>query len=215
MNIEEASSETASWMQKLKIAGVITETSGAVSMRCGDYMLISSAPESADDGSRLAAVRLTDLTLKGTSEPDPLYAVHAEIYRRKNISSVIHSISPAAAVLSKSGRELFPMIDDFAQIVGPSVKSLRAEMSFSKRDMKKLITLLRFRSAVFMYGFGAFCTGDSMDNAFAVAQVLEKGCRCAVESSFIGGERINPFIAMYMRWFYLHKYSKAAVNNRR
>jgi hypothetical protein len=48
-----------------------------------------------------------------------------------------------------------------------------------------------------------------MEEAFIVAQVLEKTCKAFIEAEFLGGAKgINKFEAHLMHKIYLMKYSK-------
>ncbi len=55
----------------------------------------------------------------------------------------------------------------------------------------------------------AVCIGRDMEEAFIVAQVLEKASKTFIEAEFIGGAKsVGKFNAMYKHQYYLRKYSK-------
>ena len=136
------------------------------------------------------------------------YLTHRSIYRaRPEIMAIIHSTAPATQTFSCTGRNLKPVLDDFAQLIGPSA---RCAATFQQASRK-----LKSRNAVLLKDEGALCAAPSLDDAYATAFVLEKNARAQIEGSFMGGvRRINPLEAIFMRRVYLTKYSKANRTNR-
>ena len=135
------------------------------------------------------------------------YLAHWSIYRnRPEIRAIIHSSAPATQTFSHLGRNLKPLLDDFAQIVGPSARcAIRP---------KQICGKLKSRNAVLLIGDGALCAAPSLDDAYATALVLEKNARAQIEGSFLGGaKRISSLEALFMRRTYLTKYSKADAQN--
>ncbi len=136
------------------------------------------------------------------------YLAHWTVYRnRPEIKAIIHSNAPATQTFSHTGRNLKPLLDDFAQIVGPSARcAIRPKQICSK---------LKSRNAVLLLGDGALCAAPSLDDAYATALVLEKNARAQIEGSFLGGaKRISSIEALFMRRVYLTRYSKADANNK-
>jgi L-fuculose-phosphate aldolase len=70
--------------------------------------------------------------------------------------------------------------------------------------------------AALMANHGAVCLGRNLDEAFVVAQILEKACKAFIEAEFLGGAKsINCFEAFLMHQVYLRKYSALKEENRR
>ncbi|HHW22168.1 MAG TPA: class II aldolase/adducin family protein [Clostridiaceae bacterium] len=138
----------------------------------------------------------------GTKMADELMVLN-EIYKNnKNINNVIHSDSVWVRVLSHAGIMLRPLLDDFAQIAGTSVKT-------THMDPGEIIKALKSSSAVLLRYSGALCCGVSRDDAAAVSMVLEKNCMAYMASALSG--RIEPISLLeckLMRFVYLNKYSK-------
>lgn len=110
---------------------------------------------------------------------------------------------------ARAGGTVFPMVDDLAQLIGPT---LRVAQVASPADSVRVARALQRRSAVLIPGLGCLCVGDDASEAEATAMVAEKGCRVAIESSYLGGgHRISWLETLLMRFIFLAKYSKKAA----
>ena len=126
-----------------------------------------------------------------------------EIYKNnEHINNIIHTNSTGATVLSYAGIKLLPLLDDFAQIAGTSVKT-------TGMNSKEVIKALNSSSAVILKEDGALCCGSSRDDAMAVSMVLEKNCIAYIAAALLGKVKpVNPLECLLMRFVYKTKYSK-------
>ena len=103
--------------------------------------------------------------------------------------------------------ELYPYIDDQAQIAGTSLPILAADAT-----QDEIAAALEGRNAVLLRGKGAICTGSSQDDVDAAVMVLEKGCRAALLARVQGLTKeippITPEHAAIDRETYVTAYSK-------
>ncbi len=206
--------ELIEWTGKMLAEGIITEDNYCLSLRDGDHMLITPAGVGA---SQLKAEDLVEITTAvpsfGQGNPAQEYPLHAELYRaRKDLNAIIHSYTRSTLTASKAGKTLKPLLDDFAQIVGTSTK---VAAGHDPKLAGKAVRAMKGRNAVLLKDSGAICASVNMDDAHAVAQVLEKNAKAVIETAFLGGGiKINCFEAALMRFVYKLKYSKAAVENK-
>ncbi|MCG8453528.1 MAG: hypothetical protein MI717_10155 [Spirochaetales bacterium] len=115
------------------------------------------------------------------------------------------SQAPYVRTAAKAGCGVRPMLDDQAQLIGPTLPVVKASSTRVKRTLKK-------RSAVLVANTGCLCAAPNAYDAHAVAMVAEKGCRATIESSYLGGGKIIRYHeAWLMRMIYLTKYSKKAA----
>ncbi|MFA7693109.1 MAG: class II aldolase/adducin family protein [Candidatus Hydrogenedentales bacterium] len=191
--------------------GLVVGTWGNISVRLDDKVVIT--PSGADYNQLTNEdIPIIDLLTgdhvgpKPSSEKD----LHIEVYRqRKEINAVIHVHSPHASTLAAARRELPPVLDDVAQLIGPSVRVADYALPGTKRIVKKTMRALRGRMAALMANHGAICLGRDLDEALLCCQVLEKGCKAFIEAEFLGGAKsINRFEAVLMHQIFLKKYSK-------
>lgn len=196
---------------RLVQAGLVIGTWGNVSVRLGNKMVITP---SGADYSKLADddMPLVDLETGEYEGPKPSSerGLHSAVYlERKDIGAVIHVHSPHASTLAAARRELPPVLDDVAQLIGPSVRVADYALPSTKKIVRATMKALRGRMAALMANHGAICLGRSLDEAFLCCQVLEKGCKAFIEAEFLGGAKgINKFEAFIMHQFFLRKYSR-------
>ena len=102
--------------------------------------------------------------------PERVKNIHKQIYsKRKDISYVVHNKSEAVLTVSKRANHIRPLFDDFAQLIGTGVKVPANEDEISHVIKRRV-------DVVFSPNDGAYCLGESEDEARAVAQVLDKAC---------------------------------------
>jgi L-ribulose-5-phosphate 4-epimerase len=183
------------------------------SERTGDrFVLYCSA--SADEPFPDAGILFKNISINKLEQRNkgvnlPLEAeLHREIYRLyKNIGAVIHTTEPDILAVSRTGRNVVPLLDDFAQIIGTSARM--AEYDGTSKSVPKVAARLKGNSAVLVKGNGALCCGPNKYDAFAAVMVLAKNCKAMISAALLGGAKpINPLESMLMRYIYLKKYSK-------
>lgn len=205
--------------RKLLAEGLVSGTWGNVSIRADDsHMLITPS------GRPYEELTLQDIVLvnyhtgkySGNIKPSSERELHSEIYRtRKNINAVIHTHQVHASTVAAARREIPPILDDMAQIIGPGVRVADYALPSTRSIVRKTVRALQGRMAALMANHGAVCIGRDIHEAFVVCQVLEKACRAFIEAEFLGGAKgIGKFEAHLMHQFYLRKYSGMAKKNR-
>ena len=148
--------------------------------------------------------RLLDgITLK--KEIPLIYEIFAH---RKDISTVMRTCPRFCAEAAKRGRDIPPVLDDMAQIVGPKAR-VRDES-----DSAKIIGVLKRNNACLIKAREAavscaIAVGRTPEQAFAATLILEKSAQAYIEGMCIGGAKsLNCFIAWVMHKQYNMVYSK-------
>jgi L-fuculose-phosphate aldolase len=218
-NIDSLKNQIVESGKKLLAEGLVSRTWGNVSIRVDEnYMLITPSGRTYNDMTINDIVLVNYHTSKyeGEIKPSSEKELHCEIYRtRKEINAVIHTHQMNASTVAAARREVPPILDDMAQIIGPSVRVADYALPSTKRIVTKTVKALKGRMAALMANHGAVCIGRDIEEAFVVCQVLEKACKAFIEAEFLGGAKgINIFEAHLMHQFYLRKYSKLAKNNK-
>ena len=212
MTPEEIQQTVCDAGKKLLAEGYVSGTWGNISHRIDDiYMAITPSGRAYEtmDKDEIVIVNYHDHTWEGKIRPSSEFKLHTEIYRsRKKIKAVIHTHQLYASVVAAARREVPPVLDDMAQIIGPTVRC--AEYAHSNTD--KIVTVttkaLKGRYAALMANHGAICIGRHMDEAFVVCQVLEKACRVFIEAESLGGAKsLDKNEAQMMHQDYLNNYS--------
>lgn len=199
--------------KKLLAEGYVSGTWGNISFRIDDsYMAITPSGREYETmvEDDIVIVNYKDHSYEGDIKPSSEYKLHTEIYRsRKNINAVIHTHQMNASTVAAARRDVPPILDDMAQIIGPTVRCADYALPNTKKIVRATVKALKGRYAALMANHGAVCVGRDMKEAFVVCQVLEKACKAFIEAEFLGGAKgISKFEAHLMHQFYLLKYSK-------
>ena len=206
--------------KRLLAEGLVARTWGNISIRIDDtYMLItpSGRPYEELTTDDIVLVNYHTSKYEGPIKPSSEKELHCEIYRtRKKINAVIHTHQMNASTVAAARREVPPILDDQAQIIGPNVRVADYALPSTKKITRVTVKALKGRNAALMANHGAVCVGRDLDEAFVVCQVLEKACKAFIEAEFLGGAKsINKFEAWVMHQFYLKKYSAKTKSNKK
>ncbi len=199
--------------KKLLDEGLVKGTWGNTSLRINEtLMAITPSGLRYEDmiPDDIVIVNYLDMSYEGKVKPSSEVGLHSGIYReRKEINAVIHTHQMNASTVAAARRTVPPILDDQAQIIGPDIRVADYALPSTKKIVKKTMKALRGRYAALMANHGAICVGRNMEEAFIVAQVLEKACKAFIEAEFLGGAKgISKFEAHLMHKIYLMKYSK-------
>ena len=133
-------------------------------------------------------------------------ALHAKIYAATDAQAIVHAHPDYVSAVSRAGVTIPAVIDDMAQIVGPTCRTV-ANAEAAAKELKK-------RNSCLISGDGAVTTGRTLNEAFTCMMVLQKAAICFVSASVLGGNKvINGFEARLMRFVYKKKYSKINTEN--
>ncbi len=138
--------------------------------------------------------------------------IHRKIYERyPGTMTIIHSVKPDIMNYSLTGKTLYPMVDDFAQIIGVNAQALAPDYIQAEKTARMIQLKILGRSAVLLKGNGAICCGADIEDARAVEMILGKNCRAAMAVDlFDRGKPLRGYEALLMRFIYLRRYAKKA-----
>lgn len=178
-----------------------SETEMAITPTGTDYMTMK-----ADD---IVIVDLRTGEARG-GRPSSEKNMHAAVYAaRPEIQAILHTHSMSASTAAAARREVPPVLDDLAQIVGPTLRCAEYSIPGSKKMGRAVVKAMAGRMAALMANHGLVAAGRDMKEALLCAQIAEKGCRAFIEAEFLGGAKsVGRFEAAVMHQVYLRKYSK-------
>lgn len=146
------------------------------------------------------------MELNGSAEGDfaKVANAHKDIYNAcPKFNNIIHNASSEVVAVSSLGKTMKPLLDDFAQICGPTVKCAKAPEYAAKK--------IKGKNAVLIKDMGALCCGANEGDAQAVDMIMSKSSLTLLGSKVFGkAKAINPAEAWVMRIVYTLKYSKQA-----
>ncbi len=205
--------------RQLMERGLVEGTWGNCSLKIDDSLIaVTPSGRRYEDmtANDIVVTNYHTLEALGDIKPSSEKKVHAELYRtRKEINAVIHTHQPHASTVAAARREVPPILDDQAQILGPGVRCADYALPNTKRIVKTTVKALRGRYAALMANHGAITLGRTMEEAIIAALVLEKACKAFIQAEFIGGAKgINKVEAWMMHKVYLFMYSRKKEGNK-
>ena len=161
------------------------------------------------DGAEVSAVPVQNVY--GDRDAPVELKLHQAVYRRRSdINYIIHSEDESIVAASAFTKKLRPLLDDFAQIAGVTVRRATFDPDRANRTAKKVAKALgKHKNAVLLKNNGALCVGPNKDEAEAAEMVTAKNCKTHVASQlFTTATPIGTFDSILMNVVYRLKYSK-------
>lgn len=166
--------------RRLLRAGLTARTWGNISARVSDTHFVITPSGLAYEDMRpedLVLVSLSDGSCQGRRRPSSERGIHADAYRlRPQVQFVIHTHQHHASVAGVAGEDLtdvpHPLLGGWVPCAAyglPGTARLRRAVSAQLEAWPD-------SPAVLLRRHGALCLGQSMEEAFAVAQALEEVC---------------------------------------
>lgn len=175
--------------------GLVVGTTGNVSVRRQDMGCILITPS----GVPYPDLQPEDLVLldesgqrpDGKLRPSSEVLLHTAIYRhRQDVNGIIHTHSPFASVFAVNRKEIPPVLDEVAQLIGGSVQVAEYAPPGTPELAGFAVSALRDRQAVLLANHGLVGVGSSLRDALFVCQVVEKAAQVYLWAKLTG----NPYI---------------------
>lgn len=160
-----------------------------------------------DGGKKVDVDIATGLAINGIA---PKCAkIHRAIYQNENFIMINHLTAPDVVAVSCLDETMYPMIDDFAQIVGLDVKTVPWIDGDTDECADEIAKSIHKRNAVLIQGNGALVAGNSEGDMQALEIIMDKGCEAVVDCDIFNRAHYVPKAECFlMRTVYLAKYSK-------
>ena len=160
--------------------GLATGSSGNVSLRLGDHLLItaSGVPYETLSTSQIVEIDCDGTKYSGTSNASSEWRMHAEIYRmRQDVEAIVHTHSPfatAAAVVFRSVR----VVHDEGRILFGETLSVSAHAPPGSWDLARaVVEALADGKATLIGHHGAVAVGPTLQEALILAQKVEEAAQ--------------------------------------
>jgi L-fuculose-phosphate aldolase len=142
-----------------------------------DIMLVNFAGESEETG-------------RNPSSETPF---HLMIYKnREDIGGIVHSHSVYALAVATSRKTVPVFLDEMFSEIGGELEVSEYALPGSDELASNILTKLRDKNALLLANHGTVCCGKDLEEAFWVAETVEKICRIFVLSSILGGVHPLP-----------------------
>jgi L-fuculose-phosphate aldolase len=175
MNERELRSELVRIANKLDAQGLNRGTSGNLSARFGEGMLITPSGMGAEGMTEDDIVFvLTDGTVRGRWQPSSEWLFHRDIYvQRGEVGAVVHTHSVAATALACLRRDIPPFHYMIALMGGDNIPCAKYA-TFGTRELSdNALAALRGRKACLLANHGMIAAGKDIDEAFKITVEVE------------------------------------------
>lgn len=148
--------------------------------------------------------------VEGTRKPTIEFGLHIGIMNmRPDVNAVIHTHPVESQVFACLHRDIPPVIDEAAQLLGGTVKCAKYALPGSEELAHNVMEALGDGAACLMANHGAVCVGADMDTAFRVCTVLEMTAEIYQKALAIGKpEPIDEDKVLFMKDFVANHYGQ-------
>ena len=178
--VEKAWSEVVAAARRTVADGLVVGTSGYVSARVGDLVLVTptGVPYDRLGPDDAVAVDLdSGEQVRGTLRPTSELPMHLAVYRATPARAVVHTHAPHATAVSTLVREL-PLIHYMAAALGGQVLVAGYALYGSDELAREVLAALRDgRTGCLMRNHGTLAYGSTLDQAYDRTAQLEWMCR--------------------------------------
>lgn len=172
--------------------GMTVGTWGNISVRDPETDLMYISPSGMDyiriRPEHVVVLSLDLQTVDGDAEPSVERHMHAHVYKtRKDVNAVVHTHPVFSSVFGVIGEEIPAVSEDFAQIVGASVRNaVPYELPGTPELAASAVRALGENNAVLLPNHGALSVGRTMRIALKVSMVLEKNAQIYLYARLLG-----------------------------
>lgn len=205
---------TPEYTKKLMLDSYIRHTGGKAlpdyvsdfgsSVRDGDFFMLTFKSGACFN------VRIKGCEYRGEKKLPAVAKIHAAIYQSSDINYIRHLTESDIIAYSLTSDQIDARIDDFAQIAGARIGSLKWDGSAACAN--EAARRLKDKNALLIHGAGAIITGKSLGDLDAVELVMSKECKAQIGALFLGnGSPLSLVDRIAQRIVYVTKYSKKAA----
>jgi L-fuculose-phosphate aldolase len=168
--------------------GLVVGTSGNVSVRVGDTVLVtpSGVPYDRLTPDDITGVDLDGRQVLGTLVPTSELPMHLAVYRTTDAGAVVHTHAVHATAVSTLVPEL-PLVHYMAGALGGPVRVAPYATYGTEELAGNMLRALAGRSGCLLQNHGTITYGATLDQAFDRTAQLEWMCRLWLTASSVPG----------------------------
>ncbi|ASS75278.1 class II aldolase [Tumebacillus algifaecis] len=196
-------------------SGLVAAVWGNVSARVPGTDLVVITPSGVDYEmlveEMLCVIDLnTEEVVEGSYKPSSERLLHLTVYRaREDVFGVMHTHSNYASAFSVAHKDIPPVVEDLAQVVGGPVTCSKYALPGTPDLGRNVVKALGKKGAVLLANHGVVGVGHTVDEAFRTCLIVEKGAQIHAVAKLIG----NPVLLSledveHLRHEYRHSYGQ-------
>lgn len=186
--IEQAWRDLVATARRSAADGLVVGTSGNVSVRVGDLVLVtpSGVPYDRLTPGDTVAVDLDGRQVAGRLRPTSELPMHLEVYRNSTAGAVVHTHAVHATAVSTLVAEL-PLIHYMAADFGGPVRVAPYAVYGTEALAEHMVAALRDRTGCLLQNHGTVTYADTLDKAYDRTAQLEWMCRLWLTATSVPG----------------------------
>ncbi|MFG2349142.1 class II aldolase/adducin family protein [Streptomyces phaeochromogenes] len=186
--LERAWDELVAAARRTVAEGLVVGTSGNVSVRVGDTVLVtpSGVPYDRLSPGDLCGVSLDGRQVLGSLVPTSELPMHLAVYRATDARAVVHTHAVHATAVSTLVTEL-PLIHYMAAALGGPVRVAPYATYGTEKLAENMLQALRDRTACLLQNHGTLTYGATLPQAYDRTAQLEWMCRVWLTASSLPG----------------------------
>ncbi len=185
---EQAWADLVAAARRTVADGLVVGTSGNVSVRVGDIVLVtpSGVPYDRLTPDDLTGVDLTGRQVLGTLVPTSELPMHLALYRTTDARAIVHTHAVHATAVSTLVSEL-PLVHYMAAALGGPVRVAPYAAYGTDELAENMLRALAGRSGCLLQNHGTITYGTTLDQAYDRTAQLEWMCRLWLTASSVPG----------------------------
>ncbi|MCK5051668.1 MAG: class II aldolase/adducin family protein [Candidatus Cloacimonetes bacterium] len=158
----------------------------------------------------IVVIDLTGKIIDGNKKPSIELPLHSAIYKaKKKINAIVHTHSVCCTAFAIARKPIPATCEDMIQIVGGKVEVAEYFLPGSEELAQSTVTTLGNKSACIMANHGLITVADNLNEAYKIAQIVEKSAQAVIYANSLGGAvELSQDDIDFMRDFYLNKYGQ-------
>ncbi|MFD3958560.1 MULTISPECIES: class II aldolase/adducin family protein [Streptomyces] len=194
MSEQQPESVARAWREVVDTArrsaadGLVVGTSGNVSARVGDLVLVtpSGVPYDRLGPEDAVGVGLDGHQVLGKLRPTSELPLHLTVYRETDAAAVVHTHAVHATAVSTLVTEV-PLVHYAAAILGGPVRTAAYARYGTPELADAMLTALRGRTGCLLANHGTVTHGATLDQAYERTAQLEWLCRLWLTANVVPG----------------------------
>ncbi|PSM41936.1 fuculose phosphate aldolase [Streptomyces dioscori] len=168
--------------------GLVVGTSGNVSVRVGDTVLVTptGVPYDRLSPEDVCGVSLDGRRVLGSLVPTSELPMHLAVYRSTDARAVVHTHAVHATAVSTLVTEL-PLVHYMSAALGGPVRVAPYATYGTEKLAENMLRALRGRTACLLQNHGTLAHGATLDQAYDRTAQLEWMCRVWLTASSVPG----------------------------
>ncbi|WP_329016878.1 class II aldolase/adducin family protein [Streptomyces sp. NBC_00690] len=189
-SIEQAWRDVVTTARRTAAEGLVVGTSGNVSARVGDLVVVtpSGVPYERLSTKEPVVVDLAGRQVAGDLKPTSELPLHLEVYRTSKAGAVVHTHAVHATAVSTLVDEL-PAVHYMTAELGGPVRVAPYALYGTPELARNMGRALDGRSACLLRNHGTIAHADSLDRAYDRTAQLEWMCQVWLAASSVPGLR--------------------------